>query len=95
MSNNDQPPPIYALQGFTHGWALSLTLMSADGAAALRTRIHPDDDLIVNAGPGRLLQLLEKRDGALARFIQAHTVQVLQKSEWDRRKTALGSCIYR
>ena len=95
MSGPDHPPPIYALRGFTHGWAHSLTLMSADGATALRARIRPDDDLIVNAGPGRLPQLLEKRDGAFARFIQAHAIQLLKKSEWDQRKTALGPSVYR
>jgi len=95
MSDSGHPAPIYALRGFTHGWAKSLTLMSADGATALRARIQPGDDLIVHAGPGRLPQLLEKRDGALARFIQTDAVQVLEKSDWDRRKTALGPSIYR
>jgi len=95
MSDAPAAPPIYALRGFTHGWAPSLTLMSGDGATALRRRIRPGDDLIVRAAPGCLLQLLEKRDGAFARLIRTHAVQVLKKGEWDQRKSALGPDIYR
>ena len=95
MRDDQASAPIYALRGFTHGWAPSLTLMSPDGATTLHARIEAGNDLIVHAAPGCLVQLLEKRDGAFTRFMENHAVQLLDKSEWDRRKAMLGADIYR
>ena len=85
---------IYGLLGITHGTARVLTVMSAQGARAAREHMTRSDDLIVNAGDGRLTRYLEKRSGALRRLIDTYDVEVLSKSEWDRRKQALGDDIW-
>jgi hypothetical protein len=85
---------IYGLLGITHGTARVLTVMSAQGAHAAREHMTKTDDLIVNAGDGRLTQYLEKRDGALQRLIECYGIEVLSKPEWDRRKQALDDNIW-
>jgi hypothetical protein len=85
---------IYGLFGITHGAARVLTVMSPDGARAALDYMACTDDLIVNAGQGRLTQYLEKRDGALQRLIDHYDVEVLSKAQWDRRKQALGGTIW-
>ena len=85
---------IYGLLGITHGTARVLTVMSAQGARAAREHMTKTDDLIVNAGDGRLTQYLEKRNGALQRLIDGYGVEVLSKMEWDRRKQGLGDDIW-
>ncbi len=86
---------IYGLLGITHGAARVLTVMSPDGARAARELMTKTDDLIVNASDGRLSQYLEKRNGALRRLIACYGVEVLSKTEWDRRKQALGDDIWK
>ncbi len=86
---------IYGLLGITHGTARVLTVMSPEGACAARELMTKTDDLIVNAGDGRLTQYQEKRNGALERLIECYGVEVLSKSEWDRRKRALGDDIWK
>lgn len=85
---------IYGLFGITHGAAHVLTVMSPEGARAAREHMTHTDDLIVNAGDDRLTQYLEKRGGALQRLIDNYDVEVLSKTEWDRRKQALGEDIW-
>jgi hypothetical protein len=85
---------IYGLLGITHGTARVLTVMSAQGARAAREHMTKTDDLVVNAGDGRLTHYLEKRNGALQRLIDDYDVEVLVKPEWDRRKRALGDDIW-
>ncbi len=85
---------IYGLLGITHGTARVLTVMSPEGARAAGEHMTKTDDLIVNAGDGRLTQYQEKRDGALQRLIDAYDVEVLSKTEWDRRKQSLGDDIW-
>jgi len=85
---------IYGLLGITHGTARVLTVMSPEGARAAREHMTKTDDLIINAGDGRLTQYQEKRDGALQRLIDAYDVGVLSKLEWDRRKQELGDDIW-
>ncbi len=85
---------IYGLLGITHGTARVLTVMSPEGARAAREHMTKTDDLIVNAGDGRLTQYQEKRNGALQRLIDAYDVEVLSKTEWDRRKQAHGDDIW-
>ncbi len=85
---------IYGLLGITHGTARVLTVMSAQGARAAREHMTHTDDLIVNAGDGRLTQYQEKRNGALQRLIDGYGVEVLSKMEWDRRKQGLGDDIW-
>ena len=85
---------IYGLLGITHGTARVLTVMSPEGARAAREHMTKTDDLIVNAGDGRLTQYQEKRDGALQRLIDGYGVEVLSKMEWDRRKEALDDDIW-
>ena len=86
---------IYGLLGITHGAARVLTVMSPEGARAARTHMTRTDDLIVNAGDGRLTQYLEKRAGALERLIDAYDIEVLGKPEWDRRKRSLADEIWK
>ncbi len=81
---------IYGLPGITHGAAHVLTVMSPEGARAALEHMTRTDDLIVNAGDGRLTQYLEKRSGALQRLIDIYDIQVLSKTEWDRRKQILA-----
>ena len=85
---------IYGLLGITHGTARVLTVMSPEGARAAREHMTKTDDLIVNAGDGRLTQYQEKRNGALQRLIDAYDVEVLSKTEWDRRKQGLGDDVW-
>ncbi len=85
---------IYGLLGITHGTARVLTVMSPEGARAVREHMTKTDDLIVNAGDGRLTQYQEKRNGALQRLIDGYGVEVLSKMEWDRRKQGLGDDIW-
>ncbi len=85
---------IYGLLGITHGTARVLTVMSPEGARAAREHMTQTDDLIVNAGDGRLTQYQEKRNGALQRLIDVYDVEVLSKTEWDRRKQGLGDDIW-
>ncbi len=85
---------IYGLLGITHGTARVLTVMSPEGARAAREHMTKTDDLIVNAGDGRLTQYQEKRNGALQRLIDGYGVEVLSKTEWDRRKQALGDDVW-
>ena len=85
---------IYGLLGITHGTAHVLTVMSAQGARAARQHMTKTDDLIVNAGDGRLTQYLEKRNGALQRLIDDYDVEVLSKTEWDHRKQMFGNDIW-
>lgn len=84
---------IYGLLGITHGAAQVLTVMSPAGARAALAHMSRTDDLIVNAAEGRLTQYHEQRSGALERLIETYGVEVLSKSEWDRRKLALGDAI--
>lgn len=85
---------IYGLFGITHGAAHVLTVMSPQGAHAALEHMTHTDDLIVNAGDGRLTQYLEKRDGALQRLIETYDIEVLSKAQWDRRKRALAEAIW-
>lgn len=86
---------IYGLLGITHGAARVLTVMSPAGARAALAHMSETDDLVVNAGDGRLTQYLEKRAGALERLIETYDVEVLSKAQWDRRKQALADDIWK
>ena len=85
---------LYGLLGFTHGWANSLTVMSAQGAGAALAAVDAGDDVIVQAGEDRLTQYRAKRSGALERLIAEHGIIVLAKPEWDAMKQELGEAIY-
>jgi hypothetical protein len=85
---------IYGLLGITHGAARVLTVMSPEGARAALAHVTETDNLIVNAGDGRLTQYLEQRSGALDRLIDTYGIEVLIKGEWDRRKQALADAIW-
>ena len=84
---------IYGLYGFTHGWARVLTVMSPDGAAAAWGRVISGEDVETIAGEGRLTQYMEKREGALARLVEANGIIVLDKPAWDAKKRELGDRI--
>ena len=85
---------IFGLRGFTHGGANVLTVMSADGATAVLDLVVADDDVVVNAGPGRLTQYIEKRGGALRRLIEDHDIVLLSKDAWDEKKAELGDRVF-
>jgi len=84
---------IYGLHGITHASARVLTVMSPEGAHAALAYMTRTPDLIVNAGDGRLTQYLEKREGAIRWLIEEYGIEVLTKTEWDRRKQALADDI--
>lgn len=86
---------LYGLYGFTHGGARVLTVMCPDGVAAALAAIQVRDDVIVQAGAGRLTQYHEKRSGALRRLVAENRVSVLSKPEWDDMKARLGEAIFR
>ncbi len=86
---------IYGLFGITHGWARVLTLMSADGDAAVRARVGPADGVVLDHGAGRLTQYYERRNGALDRIVERHGVVVLDNAAWNGKKRALGAAILR
>ncbi len=86
---------IFGLRGFTHGGANVLTVMSAEGSMAALAIVAADDDIIVNAGPGRLTQYIEKRGGALKRLIEHHDIVLLSKDDWDEKKAELGDQVFR
>lgn len=88
------PVKIYGLLGITHGAARVLTVMSPAGARAALAHMSATRDLVVNAGEGRLTQYVEKRSGALERLIETYDVEVLTKTQWDRRKQALADDIW-
>lgn len=86
---------IYGLWGFTHGWAKVLTVMSPDGSTRLLARIGAPEGVEVLAGDGALPRLLEKTGGALARVVEAHGIELLERAEWEARKAAAGAEAYR
>ncbi len=86
---------IYGLHGFNHGGAKALTVMSPEGASAALQAIAAGEDVITDAGAGRLSHYLEKRSGALARLIEAHGIIVLDKPDWDAKKAELGDTVLR
>ncbi len=86
---------IYGLLGMTHGAARVLTVMSPEGARAALAHMACTDDLIVHPGDGRLTQYHEQRSGAIERLIERYGVEVLSKTEWDRRKLGLADAIWK
>ena len=86
---------VYGLRGVTHGAGRVLTVMSAEGMAAVLDSITTDDDVITHAGTGRLTQYQEKRASALDRLIRKYDIVVLSKEDWDRKKMELGDAIWR
>jgi len=86
---------LYGHYVFTHGWRRVLVVMSPAGAAAVRAVIGIRDDIDLAAGPDRLVQLHEKRAGALERIAAAHDIRILGKAEWDENKARFGDAIYR
>lgn len=85
---------LYGQYVFTHGWRRVLTVMSPAGATAVRKALRVDNDIEVNGGDGRLVQLHEKRAGALERIVAIHNIKILDKAEWDARKARFGDAIY-
>ncbi len=86
---------IYGLRGVTHGAGRVLTVMSAEGMAAVLDSITTDDDVITHAGTGRLTQYQEKCASALDRLVRKYDIVVLSKEDWDRKKMELGDAIWR
>ncbi len=66
---------------------------SRRGASAALRAIAAGNDVITDAGAGRLTYYLEKRAGALARLIEAHGIIVLTKPDWDAKKAELGDAV--
>ena len=82
---------IYGLYGFTHGWARVLTVMSPAGAAALLEALAGAADVEVVGGSGRPIQVYEKRQGGLARLVEALEIEILSHEEWRTAKSKLGN----
>ena len=66
--------------------------MSPRGSVAA-TRVVAGEDVETIAGKGRLTQYIEKREGALARLVEANGIIVLDKPAWDAKKRELGDLI--
>ena len=82
-----------------HGGAKTLTIMSESGSDWLQQRLATSvhsalQGLTLVSDAGNLPLLLEKREGALQAAINAFSIQILAKSDWDVKKNALGSRIY-
>jgi hypothetical protein len=86
---------IYGLYGFTHNGAKALTVMSPEGACAALEAIAAGEDVITDAGTGRFTHYLEKRRGALARLIETHGIIVLDRPDWDAKRSELGDAVLR
>lgn len=89
-----QPPVLFGLYGFSHGWARILTIMSPQGASATIAAVKPGDGTHLQAGNGRLPQYHERREGALDRLTEEFGIAILTKAEWDSKKSELGNAIY-
>ncbi len=85
---------IYGLYGFTHGWARILTVMCPAGSIAADEHIDAGEGVERIGGKRRLTQYMEKREGALARMVEANGIIVLDKPEWDAKKRELGDRIW-
>jgi len=86
---------LYGLYVFTHGWGKILTVMSPDGATAVFGHIVAGADITAQGGAGCLPQYFEKRAGALQALVARYGIKVLDKADWDAKKTALGEAIRR
>lgn len=85
---------LYGFKTFTHGWQYVLTIMSPDGAGAAGEYLVTGDDIGVEARPGHLTRYYEKREGAFDRLVARYQIEVLERDDWDRKKTELGTAIY-
>ena len=86
---------LYGHYVFTHGWRRVLTIMSPAGTAAVRDSIRVDSDVEMFAAAGRLVQLHERRAGALDRTAALNNIRILDKTEWDALKSRSADSIYR
>lgn len=86
---------LFGIYVFTHGWQRILTVMSPTGATAVRKAIAGSDGVELNWETGRLVQLREKRAGALDRVVLANNIRILSKADWDASKVRFGDGIYR
>ncbi|MCG8355602.1 MAG: hypothetical protein MI920_08540 [Kiloniellales bacterium] len=86
---------LYGLFGFTHGWGRILTVMSPEGATRVAEVVEAGEGVIVEAAPGQLTRYFEQRAGALERLIAENGIVMLEKSEWDARKSEAGEAIWR
>ena len=86
---------LYGLLGFTHGWGRLVTVMSPDGAAAVRARIDAGGDVAVVAGEGGLTRYHARRSGALDRLIARYGIILLSNDAWEAKKAEIGDAIRR
>ncbi len=68
--------------------------MCPAGSTAAAEYIDAGEDVERFTGKGRLVQYMEKREGALARLVEANGIIVLDKPEWDAKKRELGDRIW-
>ena len=84
---------LYGLYGFTHGWGRLLTVMSPEGAAAVRAHVAAGAGIEVTGGEDGPVRFYEKRRGALAGLVETYGIVVLEKPAWDTKKRELGDSI--
>ena len=89
-----QPPELYGLMLFSHGWARILTVMSPQGDDAVLEALSSTAGIRVEYQAGGLPQFHEIREGALDRMIGEHGITVLDKPGWDEKKWSLGKSDY-
>ncbi len=78
-----------------HGGAKTLSVISSDDCTALLRQWREHPRLVVLHDPGTLIILQEKTAGILQEIIQAFSINIVDKTEWDRQKHLLGERIYR
>jgi len=86
---------LYGLRGFTHGGARTLSVMCDAGGSRERETLGTPPGLMAQQHRGRLSLYLEQRSGAIDTLVRRHRIEILDKSAWDLRKTALGERVYR
>jgi len=77
-----------------HGGGKTLTLMTAAGNQDLLIQLRDCADAHLVYYQGSLPLLIEKQLGGLQQIINRLSVQLLNKNDWDRKKTVLGDRIY-
>lgn len=77
---------LYGLYGFTHGWAQVLNVMDERLDLDIARRVVANEGIDIHDSAGPILRVYEKRSGALAAFIEANEVRIVEREEWDRVK---------
>ena len=85
---------VYGLFTLTHhGGNRVLTVMSDAGARAALEHVTSVDGITIKPRPGYLTQYWADHKGAFEHLIETNNIIVLEKPDWDQKKTELGESI--